>query len=109
MHPNPGIVRRATLAPDLLGKSCVWCSAGVVVAAQRAVLGDGVRTPCGQSGSLRGFKLVLSKWRSLVPPMLRNTPKGHNAHRWAANQQLSNLELRLYFHAILQHWSKKLI
>jgi hypothetical protein len=52
MHPNPGnpgieqpgqAGARATLAPDLLGKSCVRCSAGVVVAAQRAVLGDGVR------------------------------------------------------------------
>jgi hypothetical protein len=26
-----------------------------------------VRTPCGQSGSLYGLKLVPSKWRYLVP------------------------------------------
>jgi hypothetical protein len=52
-----------------------------VMAAQRAVLGDGVRTPCGQSGSLRGLKWVPSKWRFLVAAMLRNTPKGHNANR----------------------------
>jgi hypothetical protein len=26
-----------------------------------------VRTPCGQSGALRGLKLVPSKWRCLVP------------------------------------------
>ena len=34
------------------------------------------------SSPLRGFKLAPSKWRYLVPPMLRNTPKGHNASRW---------------------------
>ena len=36
--------------------------------------------PIGQSSRLRGSKLVPSKCRSLVPPMLRNTPKGHT-HR----------------------------
>ena len=37
------------------------------------------RTPYGQSGSLRGLKLVPIKWRCLVPPT--STPHGHNAHR----------------------------
>jgi len=65
MHPNPGKVPR-----------------------------DGVRTPYGQSGSLRGLELVPSKWRSLVPgerrdgaqshPCCRDPLKGHNASRWAA-------------------------
>jgi hypothetical protein len=34
------------------------------------------------SGSVRGLKWVPSKWRRRVPPT--STPKGHNAHRWAA-------------------------
>ena len=29
------------------------------------------------SGSLRGLELVPSKWRCLVPPMLRDSPEGH--------------------------------
>ena len=37
------------------------------MAAKRAAPRDGVRTPYGQSGSLRGLKLVLPKWRGLVP------------------------------------------
>jgi len=60
-----------------------------------AVLGDGVRTPCGQSGSLSGLKLIPAKQRCLVPgerrdgaqshpPMLRNTPKRHTLYRAAA-------------------------
>ena len=28
------------------------------------------RTPIGQSGSVRGLKLVLAKWRCLAPPVL---------------------------------------
>src|SRR5215207_6576511 len=50
------------------------------------------------SDSWHGLKLVLSRWRCLVPGerrdgaqsrppalirVLRNTPKGHNANRWA--------------------------
>jgi hypothetical protein len=35
---------------------------------------DSVRTPFGQSGSLRGLELVPVKWRCLVPPT--STPEG---------------------------------
>ncbi len=50
-------------------------SAGVVV----GLLLRSVRTPCGQSGSLCGLKLVPSKRRCLVPPMLRDgNPLGKN-------------------------------
>ena len=56
MQPNPAKVRRGQ-------------------GGGTAVLGDGVRTPCGQSGSLRGLKLVPSNWRYLILPMLRNTPQ----------------------------------
>ena len=47
---------RATLAPHVIcvGKSC-RCGGG------------SLRTPCGQSGSLRGPKLVLAKRRCLAP------------------------------------------
>ncbi len=38
---------------------------------------------CAFSGTLCGLKLVPLKWRCLVPPT--STPKGHNAHRWAAD------------------------
>jgi hypothetical protein len=37
----------------------------------------GVRTPYGQSGSLRGLRLVPTKRRYLVPP------QAGNARRWA--------------------------
>jgi len=30
--------------------------------------GGSRRTPCGQSGSFRGLRLVPRKWRCLVPP-----------------------------------------
>ena len=55
MHPISGKERRSHTAPH--------ASAGVVV----GLLLRSVRTPCGQSGSLRGWKLVPSKWRGLVP------------------------------------------
>src|SRR5215216_7770638 len=50
---------------------------------QCAGVGDGrirmLPRPIGAfSGSLRGLKLVPSKWRYLVPP---TTPQGHNANR----------------------------
>jgi len=39
-----------------------WASTGLVmVAAKHATRKDRVRTPCGQSGSLRGLELVPSK------------------------------------------------
>src|SRR5687768_16220274 len=41
-----------------------------------------VGTACAFSNSLRGLKLVPSKWQYLVPPT--STLKGHNANRWAA-------------------------
>jgi len=52
---------------------------------RRSQGGGSLRTPCGQSGSLCGLKLVPSKWRCLVPP--NSTPHkhaGHNANRWVA-------------------------
>jgi hypothetical protein len=70
---DPWKSTETTLAPH--------ASAGVVVGLPLR----GVRTPCGQSGSLCGLKLVPSKWRYLVPPT--STPQkaaGHNASRWAA-------------------------
>jgi hypothetical protein len=69
VHANPGYpgtkqpgqaYAGATLAPH-----CVWCSAGVVVG----------RFAGAFSGSLRGLKLVPSKWRYLAPPA--STPQGH--------------------------------
>ena len=42
--------------------------------------GGSLRTPFGQSGSLRGLKLIPAKWRYPVPSMLRDgyplSPKG---------------------------------
>jgi hypothetical protein len=46
----------------------------MVVAAERAAGRDGVRTPYGQSGCLRGLELAPSKWRSLVPPTSPHHP-----------------------------------
>jgi hypothetical protein len=36
------------------------------------------------SGSLRGSRLVLTKWRYLIPSV--SAPKEHNADRWALGQ-----------------------
>jgi hypothetical protein len=46
----------------------------VMVAAKRAACTDGVRTPYGQSGTLRGLRLVPSKWSCLVPPTSPHHP-----------------------------------
>jgi len=42
-----------------------------------AVLGDGVRTPSGQSGSLCGLELAPTRWRGLVPGERRDGAQSH--------------------------------
>jgi hypothetical protein len=83
VHPNPDNVRRGR-------------------GGGTAVLGDGVRTPCGQSGSLRGLEWIPAKWRCLVPGERRDGAQsppccaiprrkhaGHNASRWAVSLEIT--------------------
>ncbi|HSL42093.1 MAG TPA: hypothetical protein VK897_01600 [Anaerolineales bacterium] len=61
MHPGKG--RRGATQPDPRK------STGAIVVRLLPRFGGGsVRTPYGQSGSLRGSELVPAKWHSLVPP-----------------------------------------
>jgi len=64
VHPISGKERRSHTG------TARQCRCGGGTAARR----DCVRTPFGQSGSLRSLKLVPSKWRDLVPPT--STPEG---------------------------------
>jgi hypothetical protein len=57
---------RSAGSPTCTRSPAAYAGAGVV-AAKRAARRDGVRTPCRQSGRLRGLRLVPSKWRCLVP------------------------------------------
>ena len=85
MHPNPGKVRRGR-------------------GGGTAGLGDGVRTPFGQSGSLHSLKLVPSKQRCLVPgerrdgaqsrppagiPLGKITLGDNDASRWADSRKVA--------------------
>jgi len=59
-----------------------------------------VRTACAFSGSLRGLRLVLAKWRCLIPPTSgypypRRGPSAGcyaNANRWAVSSTITDQE-----------------
>jgi hypothetical protein len=56
------------------------------------------RTPCGQSGSLRGLKLVPAKRRYLVPPTSIPTGITHTVGRFFLKDKL------FYVHKMICSW-----